>query len=60
MSELKVNKYSTVRVENNFYSVPENLVGKKVIVKNYLNDIEVFYNHKQVCTHNKKMETQNM
>lgn len=50
----KVNKYSTVRVENDFYSVPETLVGKKVTVKNYMNDLEVFYNHNLVCRHNKK------
>ena len=50
----KVDKYSTVRIENNFYSVPELLVGEKVTVKNYLKDIEVFYNHKKVCQHNKK------
>jgi transposase len=49
-----VNKYSTVRIENNFYSVPESLVGKKVTIKNYLKDIEVYYNHKRVCEHNKK------
>lgn len=50
----KVNKYSTVRIENNFYSVPETLVGKEIVVKNYIKDIEIFYNHKLACRHEKK------
>ena len=50
----KVNKYSTIRVENNFYSVAEMLVGKELIIKNCVQDIEVFYNHKLVCRHEKK------
>lgn len=50
----KVNKYSTIQVEKNFYSVPELLIGKNVIVKNYLTLIEVYYNHKLVAQHNKK------
>lgn len=49
----KVDKYSNIRVENNFYSVPEDLNGKEVIVKNYLKDIEVYYKHKFVCKHKK-------
>lgn len=54
VKELKVNKYSTIRVENNFYSVPETLVGKEIVLKNYVGDIEVFYNHKLACRHEKK------
>ena len=54
VSEVVVNKYATVRVENNFYSVPEILVGRKVTLKNYLKDIEIYFNHKKVCEHKKK------
>ena len=54
VSVSQVDKYSTVRVENNFYSVPEVLVGKQVTIKNYLKDLEVYYNHKKVCEHKKK------
>jgi transposase len=54
VSVAKVDKYSTVRIENNFYSVPELLVGKSVTIKNYLKDIEVYYNHKKVSEHKKK------
>jgi hypothetical protein len=34
ISENEVTSYSFIRVSNCFYSVPEYLVGKKVIVKN--------------------------
>ena len=54
VSVCSVDKYSTVRVENNFYSVPEVLVGKQVTVKTYLRDIEVYFNHKKMCEHKKK------
>ena len=53
ISKSKVSKYSLIRIDNNFYSVPEDLNGKEVIVKNYLNDIEVYYNRNLVCVHNK-------
>lgn len=53
ISEYKVNKYSLIRIENNFYSIPEDLNGKEVIVKNYLNDIEVYYKQEFICRHNK-------
>ncbi len=48
-----VNKYSVVRVENNCYSVPEYLNGKDVTIKNYLNDIEIYFKQKFVCKHKK-------
>ena len=50
---LKVDKYSTIRVENNFYSVPEDLNRKEVNVKNYISYIEIFYNHEFICKHEK-------
>lgn len=49
----KVSKYSVVRVDNNYYSVPEDLNGKEVIIKNYVNDINIYYNHDLVCKHKK-------
>jgi hypothetical protein len=33
------------------YSVPEHLVGKKVVVKKYHNEIRVFFAHEEVCRH---------
>jgi len=54
MTEQRVDKYSFVRVDNNFYSVPEYLVGKKVTVRNYTKEIVVNVGRNEVCRHNKK------
>ena len=50
---LKVNKYSFVCVNNNFYSVPEYLVDKKVSAKVYYDHIIIYANHHYVCEHKK-------
>ncbi|HCC06585.1 MAG TPA: IS21 family transposase [Clostridiales bacterium] len=50
---LKVNKYSFVRVDNNFYSVPEYLVGKVVTAKVYYDKLIIFSNDNYVCEHKK-------
>lgn len=49
----KVNKYSFVRIENNFYSVPEYLVEKSVSVKSYFDRIVIYANNSRVCEHKK-------
>ncbi|WP_439647332.1 Mu transposase domain-containing protein, partial [Allobaculum fili] len=36
-------------VDNNQYSVPDNLIGKKVRVKTYTETIKVYYEHEQVA-----------
>lgn len=54
IAEQHVDKYSFVRVENNFYSVPECLVGRKVLVKNYPTEIVVYSSGNKVCSHKKK------
>jgi transposase len=54
ISEQKVDKYSFVRVENNFYSVPDYLVGRKVLIKNYPLDIVVYSGGAKICGHVKK------
>lgn len=54
ISEQTVDKYSFVRVENHFYSVPEHLVGRKVMVKNYQSEIIVYSAGNKVCCHKKK------
>lgn len=46
-----VDKYSFIRIDNNFYSVPEELVGKDVLVKKYPNTIYVYYKHNEVARH---------
>ena len=48
-----VNKYSFVQIENNFYSVPEYLVGVAVTSKIYYNKILIYSNNEFVCEHKK-------
>ena len=48
-----VNKYSFVQIENNFYSVPEYLVGLTVTSKMYYNKILIYSNNEFVCEHKK-------
>ena len=49
----QVNKYSFIRIENNFYSVPEYLVEKSVSVKSYFDRIVIYANNSKVCEHKK-------
>ena len=48
-----VNKYSFIRVDNYFYSVPDYLVGKEVSVKSYYDKIVVYAHNIFVCEHKK-------
>jgi len=48
-----VDKYSFVRVDNNFYSVPDYMVGREVTVKNYISEIVVFSGMEELCRHTK-------
>lgn len=54
VSENTVNHYSFIQVDTVYYSVPEELVGKKVIVKKYHDEIRVYYNNEMVCKHERK------
>lgn len=54
ISDQKVDKYSFVRVDNNFYSVPDYLVGRRVLIKTYATEIVVFSSGNKVCSHRKK------
>ena len=51
ISQNDVNSYSFVHVDNNFYSVPEYLVGKQVLVKKYYDEIHIYANNNKVCQH---------
>jgi transposase len=51
--KLTVDKYSFVRVDNNFYSVPDYLVGKTVTAKIYYSEIDFYANDHYLCTHEK-------
>ena len=54
ISDQKVDKYSFVRIDNNFYSVPDYLVGRQVLVKSYPTEIVVYSTGNKVCSHKKK------
>lgn len=46
-----VDKYSFVHVNGNYYSVPDYLVGQKVIVKRYLNELKIVGSSQIIATH---------
>jgi len=49
----KVDKYSFIHVQNNFYSVPDYLVGELVTAKLYLNELKVVRNGQVVASHDR-------
>lgn len=51
VTEAKVNPSSLISVDTVLYSVPEYLVGKRVIVKKYHNEIRVYAGSEMVATH---------
>ena len=57
-SVVKVDKYSTVCVNTNHYSVPEECQGKKLFIKKSAEYLHIYNENKLVCTH-KLMYTKN-
>lgn len=53
LTRQKVDKYSFIRVDNNFYSVPDYLVGHYVDVKQYVKEILVYAGRHLVAKHKK-------
>jgi hypothetical protein len=51
LCDAKVNPSSLISVESVFYSVPEHLVGKRVMVKKYHNEIRVYIGEEMVAKH---------
>jgi transposase len=49
----KVNTYSFVQIEKNFYSVPDYLVGRDVLTRTYVDKVNIYSNNQFVCTHKK-------
>lgn len=47
----RVDKYATVVVDQNHYSVPDHLVGRLVLVKIYSNRIQCFYEEMKIAEH---------
>ena len=60
ISENTVNSGSMVCVDTCFYSVPEYLVDKKVIVKKYHDEIRVYAGNELVCKHKRIFGNGNM
>jgi transposase len=53
ISDLRVNKYSTIMVDSCYYSVPDSYVGTMVRCKIYTTKILVFYNEEEIARHEK-------
>ena len=51
--EREVDKWSTITFENNHYSVPDSLVGKRVVVKIYSECIIVFDGSEKMARHDR-------
>jgi len=49
----KVNKYSTVVVDKNRYSVPTTYAGLRVQTLVYTDQVEIFYNGKNIAAHSR-------
>ena len=54
--ECKVDKYSTVTVSGNHYSVPDTLVGKRVQVRLYTGKVVVYHKDQVTATHVRSYE----
>jgi len=60
ISEHTVNNLGMISVDTCFYSVPEYLAGKKVVVKKYHDEIRVFAGNELVCGHRRVFGNGNM
>ena len=56
LQTLKVDKWSTIYLNTNHYSVPEALVGERVDVKIYANKLQIFYKQRLACEHHRSYE----
>ena len=51
MQECRVDKYSTVTYSQNHYSVPDDLVGKILIMRSYTDQIIIYHDNNIVAVH---------
>jgi len=51
ITEVRVDRYSTVSVDANHYSVPDHLVGEFVLVKVYPNKVLCYHNQEKIASH---------
>lgn len=54
----RVDKYSTIVIDQNRYSVPDYLVGEVVRMKVYSDSIQCFYHEEKIATHCRKTGNQ--
>jgi transposase/biotin operon repressor len=47
----KVDKYSTIIVYGNRYSVPDHMVSKLIGIKVFAEKIDIYYNEEHLCSH---------
>ena len=59
ISENRVDKYSTISVCQNRYSVPEKYVGKIITVKSYSDVIVCYYERNKICSHERSYAANN-
>lgn len=51
IKEYKVNSYSLINVQNNYYSVPDNLINKKVTINIIKDKLYIYCNEILICDH---------
>ncbi len=51
VKEYKVNSYSLINVQNNYYSVPDNLINKKVTINIIKDKLYIYCNEIFICDH---------
>ena len=56
LTELRVDKYSTISLKTNRYSAPEELVGQFVEVKVYSDKLEIFHDNKLKAQHSRSYQ----
>jgi hypothetical protein len=54
--EVKVDKYATICLGTNRYSVPDELCSRMVEVKMYSNLLKMYYAHGLICSHERSYE----
>lgn len=54
LRSLRVDKYATINLSGNHYSVAEELVGQIVDVKVYALKLVVYYQKKEICCHSRQ------
>lgn len=52
----KVDKYSTISIGTNRYSVPDHMIGKMVFAKIYSQQIKIYDTENVLCNHNRLYE----